>query len=65
MKAQNCKLLGHEPRHFLGSVEAAEFSDRRVAEVEASCGANAAEARLRAAAAGKLTRNTVADLLRD
>jgi hypothetical protein len=45
--------------------QAAEFSDRRVAEVKASRGARAAEARLRAGAAGKLTRNTVADLLRD
>ena len=45
--------------------QAAEFSDRRVAEVKASRGAKAAEARLRVQAAGRLTRNTVADLLRD
>jgi hypothetical protein len=45
--------------------QAAEFSDRRVAEVKASRGAKAAETRLRVGAAGRLTRNTVADLLRD
>lgn len=57
--------LKHPDGSWYTMEQASAFSDKRVAEVKASRGQTAAEARARAAAYGRKVRNTVADLLDD